>query len=109
MQHKHPWEEFFLGHQAEPSLVLPTWACQRGRWGWGGGAGRNRKAGSGPEHETLGVQRAFGQGCCLVVSPTLCLTWLWASRWGGKPQGFGPHCPFGRREGVTQRALPEEC
>lgn len=83
MQHKHPWEEFFLGHQAEPSLVLPTQACQRWRWGWEGGAGRNRKAGSGPECKTLGVERAFGQGCCLVVSPTLCLTWLWASRWGG--------------------------
>lgn len=83
MQHRHPWEELFLGHQAEPYLNPAHLGLPELEVGWGGGAGRKEKAWLGPEFETLGEQRALGQGCCLVLPPTLCLTWLWASRWGG--------------------------
>ena len=64
------------------------------------------------------VQRAFGWGCCLVVPPTLCLTW---------PPGLQPpgeevclesprvlaivHLGVGeeKKKDMAQRALLEEC
>ncbi len=44
MQHRHPREELFLGHQAEPYLNPAHLGLPELEMGWGGGAGRKEKA-----------------------------------------------------------------